>query len=564
MLQATANSNRLLIEAEKIARDFELDALNIARTTQSLHEWLQTELRHNGSAQIPTFVSKVPDGTEKGIYLAVDLGGTNCRVSLIHLHGDATYTITQAKDTIPKELMVNSSHEPLFDFIAGNIARFMEDHAEEMTHVEINSNPQPTQGHYFKLGFTFSFTFTNTCLERGTLLQWDKGWDIPDALGKDPSQMLQSAIDRLSLPVRVAAITSDSVGTLLARSYSSLWRSSTLLGAIFGTGTNAAYVERRENVLKLAGSSTGARADTAPGQELMVINTEWGGWCDDEPAALGTVVQFDTLLDQSSSNPTKQLLEKRVSGLYLGEIVRLVILHLLDQGLFDMKPNEPSSPVFIPYGIDTSFLARLADDPDEVYEAAKQTIARYAGVTQVSINDARAVRLIAKAVVQRSGRLAGAAMAAIILQSGRLSSSCNRCTTKVKGSSDVVSQDEDIERSTRTRMHNKPRNLCALVTALFNGIAHRIRSLYTKPLDYSSQATESIFSPSSDTADTPQVVDIGVEGSLFESYPNFEHYIRGALRDIPGIGVEGEKLISIGVADHGSSLGAALAAQSAG
>ena len=56
------------------------------------------------------------------------------------------------------------------------------------------------------------------------------------------------------------------------------------------------------------------------------------------------------------------------------------------------------------------------------------------------------------------------------------------------------------------------------------------------------------------------VIDIGVDGSLVEFYPNFEEYIREALRDIPQIGPEGEKRIRIGIAKDGSGVGAALIA----
>ena len=63
--------------------------------------------------------------------------------------------------------------------------------------------------------------------------------------------MLQDEIDALHLPVRVAALVNDTVGTLMARSYTSPGKTGTLLGAIFGTGTNGAYVEKLSKVKKL-------------------------------------------------------------------------------------------------------------------------------------------------------------------------------------------------------------------------------------------------------------------------------------------------------------------------
>ena len=57
-----------------------------------------------------------------------------------------------------------------------------------------------------------------------------------------------------------------------------------------------------------------------------------------------------------------------------------------------------------------------------------------------------------------------------------------------------------------------------------------------------------------------EIVDVGVDGSLVEFYPNFEEYIREALREVPEIGVWGEKRIRIGIAKDGSGVGAALIA----
>jgi hexokinase len=59
-------------------------------------------------------------------------------------------------------------------------------------------------------------------------------------------------------------------------------------------------------------------------------------------------------------------------------------------------------------------------------------------------------------------------------------------------------------------------------------------------------------------------IDIGVDGSLVEFYPNFEEYIREALRAVPEIGAKGEKRVRIGIAKDGSGVGAALIALVAG
>lgn len=62
---------------------------------------------------------------------------------------------------------------------------------------------------------------------------------------------------------------SQTVGALLSRAYTS---GGCILGAIFGTGTNGAYVEDVAKITKLSQNPT-----VAAGGE-MIVNTEWGAF----------------------------------------------------------------------------------------------------------------------------------------------------------------------------------------------------------------------------------------------------------------------------------------------
>lgn len=48
-----------------------------------------------------------------------------------------------------------------------------------------------------------------------------------------------------------------------------------ILGAIFGTGTNGAYVEKIENIKKL---SPEIKERLGPSAKYMIINGEWGAF----------------------------------------------------------------------------------------------------------------------------------------------------------------------------------------------------------------------------------------------------------------------------------------------
>jgi hexokinase len=61
----------------------------------------------------------------------------------------------------------------------------------------------------------------------------------------------------------------------MARSYASPSEDGSLIGAIFGTGTNGAYVEKIENIPKLK---------HIKGLKSMVINMEWAAFDNKVPS----------------------------------------------------------------------------------------------------------------------------------------------------------------------------------------------------------------------------------------------------------------------------------------
>lgn len=214
-------------------------------------------------------VTGVPNGSETGTFLALDLGGTNLRVCQVTLLGGGKFTLQQSKYTVSEALKTGDVRN-LFDYIAQCIDSFVTEHDTEKDDREAGP---PNELH---LGFTFSFPVLQTALDRGKLLTWTKGFKCTNAIGKDVVQLLQDALTRKHLNIRCSALVNDTVGTLMARAYAS---GDALVGCIFGTGTNAAYVEDLSKVKKL-GSTSGA--------SKMVINTEWGAFDNAVSTVLAT------------------------------------------------------------------------------------------------------------------------------------------------------------------------------------------------------------------------------------------------------------------------------------
>jgi hexokinase len=520
----------LAAAAERVAAEFDFGPEQVNDAVQQFLKEMDEGLQKDGTSmsQIPTYVTAVPNGTEKGLYMAVDLGGTNFRVCSIQLHGNTTFSLTQTKVKIPPNLMTASTSKELFAFLARQIEAFLKEHHTDHYegHIERTLTGSTESGfretNYFNMGFTFSFPVQQVGINKGMLMRWTKGFDIQDAVGKDVCALLQAEIDALNLPVKVAALVNDTVGTLMARSYTSPGKTGTLLGAIFGTGTNGAYVEKLDRVTKLVSNkSANGTYDTSTGE--MIINTEWGSFDN----ALLTLpnTPYDTALDAESVNPGIQMFEKRVSGMFLGEILRRSILSLLEDATVPLFSDEHSamnemhsttniardSALFQRWGVDTSLLSVANGDASPGLRMTRQALDKDLGIYAASVEDAEAVKVLAGAIGRRAARLAAVAMGAVVIQSGRLD-------VPTTGAS-----------STTTNNANNAHSNSAV--------------------------------PGNDEDD---VIDIGVDGSLVEFYPGFEDLMREALREIPQIGERGEKRIRIGIAKDGSGVGAALIALVAG
>ncbi|KAH8708613.1 glucokinase GLK1 [Phaeosphaeriaceae sp. PMI808] len=517
-------SMALADQAKRVAAEFDFGKDEVSKAVKEFIREMDEGLQQDGTelSQIPTYVTAVPNGTEKGLYMAVDLGGTNFRVCSIQLHGNTTFSLTQSKVAIPRELMVAKTSKELFSFLAKQIELFLKAHHEE--HYAGTLKRRETGGGHvseeeiFNLGFTFSFPVNQIGINKGMLMRWTKGFDIQDAIGKDVCALLQAEIDELHLPVRVAALVNDTVGTLMARSYTSPGKTGTLLGAIFGTGTNGAYVEKLDKITKLTESKNVGDYDKSTGE--MIVNTEWGSF-DNSLRTLPNT-PYDVELDHKSVNPGIQMFEKRVSGMFLGELLRLALVKLISDPAVPLFTDDNSasndvhsttqihdgSPIWKQWGIDTSFLSVCAGDSSPGLRMLRQTLDKDYDISAVSAEDAEAVREIAGAIGRRAARLSAVAIAAIIINTGRLSKTSGTATTEQKSGIDPPRGNVEI-------------------------------------------------------ADE-DVIDAGVDGSLVEFYPNFEEHIRQALREVPEIGEYGEKRVRIGIAKDGSGVGAALIALVAG
>lgn len=317
----------------------------------------------------------------------------------------------QAKAVIPSELMAGETSKGLFGFVAKSVESFLEvNFPESLNH---RKEPPPMFANVFNLGFTFSHAVDQLDIDSGTLIRWSKGFDINGVVGQDICVLLQNEFDEILLPVRATALLNDTVGTLMARAYVSSSSARTVIGAVFGTGTNGAYVEKRSNITKLSSP----KKNLAREENMMIVNTEWGNF--DQKLEFLPSTTFDMAIDLGSVNPGFEMFEKRISGMYLGEILRLVILSLVkgvSASIFSTTSIPASSHLFQQWGLDSELMSILEADSSQCLAESRLEIEKWMGISNPSYEDAKAMKTISHAIGRRSARLSAVALGAVVIQ----------------------------------------------------------------------------------------------------------------------------------------------------
>ncbi|CAH1155313.1 unnamed protein product [Phaedon cochleariae] len=337
---------------------------------------------------IPTYVQDLPNGTETGKFLALDLGGSNFRVLIITLDGKECDMQSKVY-SISHEVMQGPGEE-LFDFIATCLAEYaVEQGVADAT---------------LPLGFTFSFPLIQKGLTVGVLERWTKGFSCEGVIGNDVVQMLKAAIDRRGdVKIDVCAVLNDTTGTLM----SCAWKNNdTRIGLIVGTGTNGCYVEKQANVELFD--------EPDRGSGNVIVNLEWGAFGDDGGLDFCRV-QYDRDVDARSINPGKQLHEKMISGMYMGEMVRLAAERFTKEGY--MFGGKGSEQLFTPDAFETRFVSDIEADAPGTYNNVKQ-ICNDLGLADATEQDYVNLRYLCACISRRAAHLVSAGLTVLIRKVG--------------------------------------------------------------------------------------------------------------------------------------------------
>jgi len=377
-------------QIEDYCRDLVIDNDHISRMERGLRDAIEKGLDKEGHKDatvkcFPTYVRELPSGYEVGRFLALDLGGTNFRVVLMEIGENAKFEMDSEIFAVPKSIM-SGSGSSLFDHIASCLASFIRTRSIEDA--------------VLPLGFTFSFPCRQVGLAKGELISWTKGFSCAGVEGEDVVGLLKEAIARRGdIKIDVAAILNDTTGCLMACA----WKNPKCrIGMIIGTGTNACYLEDIDNVGTWDGDNNEPKH--------VIINTEWGAFGNQGELDF-ILTKWDREVDRESINPGKQLFEKMISGMYMGEVVRQVLVDLIEEGLIFTKDNIEK--LLEKGGFLTKYVSEV--ESDQVGDFTKCCeVLKEIGIDNPSEEDCSALRYVCECVSRRAGFMVSAGITALL------------------------------------------------------------------------------------------------------------------------------------------------------
>lgn len=359
------------LKAQKIAAEaYDADAL-LAGFLEEMERGLNGEA--SSLAMIPAYVGidgPVPADTPVAV---IDAGGTNLRTCLAHFGADRQIGLSHfGKQPMPgrdRPWTAAEFHAVLADAL------------------------EPLKDQFSQIGFCFSYPATILPNMDGRLLHWTKEVDIPELIGQRIGGGLLDALVARGIPGKQVVVLNDTVAALLAGlTLGKAFGASSYVGFILGTGTNTAYVERNENIGKLAGYL---------GAGSQVINVESGGFAAIQRGPC------DLQLDARSENPGGHVFEKLISGVYMGPLALELLQALASEGVFS---HAGAAAFSIMKDLSTVHIDNLAADNGRDVGVL--------GTEAFTDADREIMKTVFAAVVDRAALLTAVNISAAVVKSG--------------------------------------------------------------------------------------------------------------------------------------------------
>ena len=263
--------------------------------------------RRGGLEMIPTYLQAAGELPLNRPVIAVDAGGTNVRVALVSFDEQQRPAISGFQRFAMPGVEREVSRLEFFHTMAG----YLEQVASRSA----------------RIGFCFSYSMDQLPTRDARVRRFGKEIKAPELIGELlGAGLLQALRERGHEGERRVVVLNDTVATMLAGRAGSADRNySSYIGFILGTGFNTCYSELNRNIGKLSEP----RVDGA-----QVINMESGNY---SRAPLG---DMDRDLAGETRFPKEALLEKMISGAYLGSVVLYALRRAAGEGLLSSAVGE--------------------------------------------------------------------------------------------------------------------------------------------------------------------------------------------------------------------------------
>lgn len=354
-------------DIKEVLKLFEVDKDNMIRIAMLFKNSMEEGLKGEKSClkMIPSYIGK-PTGKEQGTFMTMDMGGTNLRCTKYKINdGNFDKLIEKKQKLIDKEknydlTKASINADQLFGFIADCMASIIE------------------KDESMYLGNTFSFPCRQVGINEAYLINWTKEITTSGVEGQNINQLLSDALKKKNINIEPVALLNDTVGTLLVAMYT---YQTADIASIMGTGHNTCYLENNHPI-------NGGK---------MIVNLESGSYNVGLP-----VTKYDEIIDKNSQVPGAQLLEKMVSGYYMGNLVKEVCIDLYNKKALFAASDEDAKKFF-----GESFNALMVEN---FILYPSKTVEKY----NCSTEDAETIKAISEAVLKRTVRLVAVSFLGIL------------------------------------------------------------------------------------------------------------------------------------------------------
>lgn len=322
-------------------------------------------------AMIPAFVSEVEHVRPDEPVIVLDAGGTNFRTCLISFDEKGESHIDDFRKVSMPGVRSEVTKAEFFSILADNVERLID-----------KSD---------RIGFCFSYAARISSDHDGYPIVFSKEIKAGEVIGQPVAACLLEELARRGHDVKGKkfCVVNDTVATLLAAKAGYHGPSSGSIGFILGTGTNTAYSENVSGIGKLGSSQDGT----------MIINVESGNL----DLNLGPL---DESFFATTKNPGQYHFEKMISGAYIGPFAKHVISAACEEGLFSKDFVHRFSQLDSLSTTEMSWY--LEDCHNQDYK-----LVQCVGSNE---DDALALWLILRSIIERAGKLTSVNLAAAVLR----------------------------------------------------------------------------------------------------------------------------------------------------